>query len=130
MRSPRRPTFSGRGDDAGDILLRLAEMPVELAGALLKPADIVEQFADFGLDDMGLLAHPRIANQRLNHLPAIISKEGETIMTQGAMGRCTTSLEALAKIGIERFGRHEKQGEILRLAARHVFFRHILDMNA
>src|SRR5271154_454894 len=54
-----------RGADAGEILLRLAEMRFELARPLDDEADVVEELAKLGLDLVRFVAHPRVAQDRL-----------------------------------------------------------------
>src|SRR6202042_2908479 len=63
LASPRNPR--ARRAKASEILLRLAEMRVELARAFDKQPHIVHELADLDLDLMRLVAHARVAQDRL-----------------------------------------------------------------
>src|ERR1700733_934401 len=59
LASPRNSR--ARRPDAGEVLLRLAEMRLELARAFDKQPHVVHELADLGLDLMRFVAHARVA---------------------------------------------------------------------
>jgi hypothetical protein len=101
---------------------------VQLGRPLLQAAHIVEQPAHLGLDDAGLIAHPRIAHDRLHHLDRHHQQRGRDDQHPRLVRALHHILEMLAEIGIKRLGRHEQQRQILRFPGNQVFVGNILDM--
>src|SRR3984957_3729989 len=61
---PRNPR--ARRPDPSKILLRLAEMHLELARAFDEQSHVVHELADLGLDGVRFVAHARVAENRLS----------------------------------------------------------------
>ena len=80
IRVPRLRDLAGGGDDLIDILLRDFEMRVELRHARLQALHLLDKAAHFRLDDMRFFPHPRVADNRLHDLHAIMSRDGETMI--------------------------------------------------
>src|SRR5262245_66226178 len=58
-----------RGEDLLDILVRLAEMPLQIEHAFAQPPHVLHQPAHLALDEMGLLAHLHVCQEGLDALP-------------------------------------------------------------
>ena len=130
IRSARRAIRALARADAGEVLLRLAEMRFELAGPLDDEADVVQELADFGLDLVRFVAHPRVAQDRLGDADRHHHQRRRDDDHPGAMGLLHQFVEMLDEIGIDRFRRHKHQRHVLRLAGHEIALGDVLDMLA
>ena len=105
-------------------------MGLETIDPLVEAGDVGQELTHFLLDEMGLLAHAHVAQQRLDDLDREHEQGGRHDHHPGARGALHHVLEMLMQIGEDRFGRHEHEGRVLRLAGDQVFFRNGLDVDA
>ena len=88
------------------------------------------QLADLGLDRLRLVAHARVAQDRLGDVDRHHHQRRRDDDDAGAMGLLHHVVEMLDEIGIDRLRRHEHQRDVLRLAGQKIALGDVLDVLA
>ena len=105
-------------------------MRLELAGPLGEQAHVVDELADLGLNRLRLVAHARVAQDRLGDVDRHHQQRRRDDDDAGAMGLLHDVVEMLDKIGIDRLRGHEHQRHVLRLARQQIALGDVLHMLA
>ena len=95
-------------------------MALEVEHALAEAAHIVHEARHLALDEMRLLPHLHVLQDRLHGLHREHEHVGGADHDAGAVRLLHQIGEMLAEIGVDRFGRHEQDGGVLRLAGDEV----------
>ena len=119
-----------RGRYPRHILLRLAEMGFELCRALGEPARVVGELADLGAQETAPTLEARVAGKHLRHLDRHAQQRRRNDDDAPAMGLLHDVVEMLDEIGVDRFGGHEHQRDVLRFAGDQIALGDVLDVPA
>ena len=119
-----------RCEDLLDVVVGLAEMPLQVEHALAQPAHVLHQPAHLALDEMRLLAHLHVFQDRLHGLHREHQHVRRADDDAGAMRLLHEVGEMLGEIGIDRLRRHEQDRGVLRLAGDEIALGHGVDMAA
>lgn len=103
-------------------------MRLQFAGAVVEAGDIGCEMRDFGLNEMGLLAHAGIAQHRLNDLDGQHQQRWGDDDDAGPVGFLHQILEILVELGKNAFRWHEEKGRILRFSRNEVTLPDILNV--
>ena len=118
----------GRDQHLPDVLVGLAEMPLELHHPLAQAAEVVEHQLDFGADAVGGRAHAGVALDLLHHLDRQHEQRRRDQHHAGAERLLHHVVEAVVQLGIDRFRGHEHQRQLVRLARDQVFRGDVADV--
>ena len=117
-----------RHQDVVDVLAGLQEVRLQLAHAIVEAAEILHQPRHLALDQVRLLAHARILEDRLNDLDRQHHQRRRDDDDARAVRLLHQRLEILVDLREHRFRRHEHEGGVLRLAGDQIFLGDVADV--
>ena len=100
-------------------------MLLQLDHAVLQPAHVLHHARNFGTNEVGGLAHAGVLEDLLHHLDRQHQQRRRHDDDPGAVGLLHEVVEAVIKLGIDGFRRHEHQRHVLGLAGQQVFLGNV-----
>ena len=120
----------GRDENLPHVLVGLAEMLLQLEHPLMQALEVVHEEANLGMNLVGGLAYASVLLDRSNDMDGEHQQRGRHDDDLGAERLLYHVVETLVQFGVDRFGWHEHQREILGLTRNEVFLGNIRDVPA
>ena len=111
-----------------DVLAGLQEVRLQLAHAIVEPAEILHQPRHLALDQVRLLAHARILEDRLDDLDRQHHQRRRDDDDARPVRLLHQRLEVFVDLREHRFRGHEHEGGVLRLAGDQIFLGDVADV--